>query len=51
MPADFDSCVSNGGRVRTKQVNSKQYMHICFLGGKSHAGEIKNYKKILKSKK
>lgn len=50
MPAAFDNCVKNGGRVRTKKVNSKQYMHICFLNGKSYAGEVREYKKVLKSK-
>lgn len=48
MPADFERCVANNGRVRTKRVNKTQYIHICFLGGKSYSGEVKEYKKVLK---
>lgn len=49
MPADFDKCVSEGGKVITKRVNKGEYMHICFdKAGKSHAGEVKQYKKVLK---
>lgn len=50
MPKDFDMCVKKGGKVRTKRINGKQYMHVCFLNGKSYSGEVKNYKKILKTK-
>lgn len=46
MPASFDRCVSNGGRVRTKEVGNGKYMHICFSGGKSYAGEVKKKKGI-----
>jgi len=48
MPQSFDNCVKKGGRVRTKRVNSDEYMHICFLDGKSYAGKVKKYKKVLK---
>jgi hypothetical protein len=48
MPKAFESCVKNGGRVRTKQVNPNQYIHVCFKDGKSYAGEVKEYKKPLK---
>jgi hypothetical protein len=42
MPADFDKCVTEGGKVRTLDVNANQYMHICIdKNGKSHRGEIK----------
>jgi hypothetical protein len=51
MPAEFDKCIKDGGKVITKKVNSKQYMHVCFINGKSYAGEVKDYKKIFKSKK
>jgi hypothetical protein len=47
MPADFDKCQSEGGRIRTikpKGSDSRQYMHVCFKGGKSHAGEVKTAK-------
>ena len=39
MPKDFDECVKNGGRVRTINVGKDKYMRICYLNGKSHAGE------------
>lgn len=41
MPQGFDECVKNKGRVRTKSLPGGKYMHICFLHGKSYAGEIK----------
>jgi len=50
MPAGFDRCVKNGGRVRTKELSGGRYMHICFLNGKSYAGEVKTKKKITKKK-
>ena len=48
MSKDFDMCVKQGGRVRTKMMGKSRYMHICFdKMGKSHAGEMK-VKKIKK---
>jgi hypothetical protein len=44
MPADFDRCVKKGGRVRTKLLSGDRYMRICFKGGKSYAGEVKEAK-------
>ena len=46
MPAEFDSCVSNGGRVRTKKLKGGKFIHICFPkgGGPSVAGEVKTAK-------
>ena len=43
MPKEFDDCVKAGGRVRTKELSSGRYMHICFPkgGGSSIAGEVK----------
>ena len=41
MPAGFDACRKNGGKIRTKQMEGGKYMHICILGGKSFAGEVK----------
>lgn len=41
MPVEFDNCVKNGGKVRTKELSGDRYMHICFLNGKSYAGEVK----------
>lgn len=44
MPKAFTSCVKSGGRVRTKRLSDKRYIHICFKGGKSYAGEAKRKK-------
>ena len=44
MPEDFDACVKNGGRVRTKSLKGNKYLHICFKNGKSYAGEVKEKK-------
>lgn len=41
MPADFERCVENGGKVRTKTLSGNKYMHICVLDGKTYAGEVK----------
>jgi len=41
MPAGFDRCRAQGGRIRTKELGGGRYMHICFLNGKSYAGEVK----------
>jgi len=46
MPAAFDSCVKNGGRVRTKSLKDGKYIHMCFLGGKSYAGEVKSKQEL-----
>ncbi len=51
MPADFDKCIADGGKVRTKRLNSKEYVRFCILGGKSYRGHTKKYKKILKGGK
>lgn len=40
MPKEFDECVSKGGRVRTKKLKGGKYIKICFLKGKSYAGEV-----------
>ena len=50
MPKGFDECVKKGGRVRTKQLGGGKYMHICFLNGKSYAGEVKVKKKKTSTK-
>jgi len=50
MPKGFEKCVAGGGRVRTKKLSGGRYMHICFLNGKSYAGEVKTKKKTTKSK-
>lgn len=46
MPADFDKCVSDGGRVRTMPLKDGKYMHVCYdKAGKSHSGEVKTKEK------
>ena len=45
MPKAFEDCVKNGGRVRTVKRGGNKYQHICFINGKSYAGEIKTKKK------
>jgi len=48
MPASFNSCIKNGGRVRTKNLGNNKYIHICFLNGKSYPGEVKTKKDTTK---
>jgi len=45
MPKAFMECYRKGGRIRTKKLKGNKYMHICFLGGKSYAGEVKKKKR------
>lgn len=48
MPAAFDKCVKDGGKVRTIIINKKKgtYMHVCYdKEGNSHAGEVHTKKK------
>ena len=44
MPKEFNSCVANGGRVRTSKLPSGKYVRFCFLKGKSYRGETKKKK-------
>ena len=44
MPAGFEKCQKEGGRIRTKTLSDGRYMHICFKDGKSYAGEVKKKK-------
>ena len=54
MPADFDRCVKEGGRVRRKTLSDGRFINICYdKAGKSHAGEVhetsgEKLKKVLK---
>ncbi len=42
MPADFDACVNNGGKVITKKLPKGKYIHLCKdKSGEWHQGEIK----------
>ena len=40
MPKAFDNCRKNGGKIRTKKLSGGRYMPICYLNGKSYAGEV-----------
>ena len=40
MPKPFEDCVKNGGRVRTKKLSGGRYIKICYINGKSYAGEV-----------
>jgi len=45
MPADFEKCRAEGGRIRTKKVGKNKYMRICWdKDGKSHAGHVETKK-------
>ena len=46
MPAAFDKCVKDGGKVRTVIINKKKgtYMHVCYLNDKSYPGEVRTKK-------
>ena len=41
MPAAFDRCVANGGKVRTIRLPGNRYRHICIINGKVYRGYIK----------
>lgn len=51
MPEGFDSCEKNGGKIKTKKMSGGKYMHICFLNGKSYAGDVKTGKTTAKATK
>lgn len=51
MPAQFDSCVKNGGKVRTKKLSGGKYIHICYLNGKSYPGYVKDSKEEVMKKR
>jgi len=41
MPAGFDKCRADGGRIRTEKVGKTRYRHVCWLGNKRYPGEVK----------
>lgn len=45
MPEPFERCRRQGGRIRTKKLPNNKYIHICYLGNQSYAGEVKTTKK------
>jgi len=44
MPADFQQCVDNNGKVRTKTLSGGRYIHLCKDKNGWHQGEIKKGK-------
>jgi hypothetical protein len=41
MPADFEKCRQEGGRIITKKIGQKKYIRICYdKNNKAHAGEV-----------
>lgn len=52
MPKDFEDCVKNGGKVRTKNLKNNKYIHICYdKNGNSFSGEVMTKKKDPKKDK
>lgn len=47
MPAEFDKCQKGGGKIRTKRLGGRKFIHICILGGKTYGGEVR-IKKVKK---
>ena len=46
MPADFDKCEAEGGRIRRMILSKGRYMNVCYdKNNKSHAGEVKTKEK------
>lgn len=47
MPAAFEKCRKNGGKIRTIVINKKKgtYMHVCYLNDKAYPGEVRTKKK------
>jgi|26BtaG_2_1085354.scaffolds.fasta_scaffold00438_3 hypothetical protein len=45
MPAGFERCREQGGRIRTIKPTADTYMPICYLKGKSYRGELHHTKK------
>ena len=52
MPKAFTDCQSAGGKIRTKTLGEKKYVHVCIKpggskgprGGRTVAGEVKTKK-------
>lgn len=44
MPKDFESCIKQGGRVRTINPKKGTHLHLCFKDGKTFRGEPKKNK-------
>lgn len=51
MPADFDKCNREGGKIRTIELGDGKYIHVCYdKRGKSHRGEVRVKKEVGQTK-
>ena len=51
MPAGFDKCRSEGGKIVTKTLSGGKYLHICIdKAGKTHPGYVKTKGKANKKR-
>lgn len=41
MPAGFEKCRREGGKIRTES-HGDTYRHVCYLRGKRYPGELKH---------
>jgi hypothetical protein len=48
MPAAFDRCVAEGGKVRTISLPGDKYLRTCRIDGRTIKGEVKKKKKSKK---
>jgi hypothetical protein len=46
----FDTCVKQGGSVKTRTLSGNRYQRICYLGDKAFADEVKKKKAKKKNK-
>lgn len=44
MPAAFEKCVREGGKVRTIRLGKGKYQRICIKGKKRYKGHVKQRK-------
>lgn len=52
MPKEFDNCVKNGGKIRTKNLKDNKFIRVCYdKKGKAHVGEVMVRKKKFKVQK
>lgn len=45
MPAGFDKCLKEGGKIKTRTIGKIKFQRICIIDGKSFPGEVKTKKK------
>lgn len=45
MPAGFERCRAEGGKIRTIKPTKDTYMPICYLKGKPYRGELHHVQK------